>query len=895
MGASSIASAPGGADRLQIPELTGRVRRLPSASALRGRLPVLPWARLSSIYGVSGALVCGDALGNLGCRFERASILWLLAASAGVFFLFRAKKLGLCVALLALIGAAALRVSELGARGDRNWSIRHYADGTRLRIEGVVWREPERSYGRQRLLVHVERAYANSGPWRPCSGLVRVTLLEGGNYRIGQRVSLAAPVRFPRNFGDPGEFDYEAYMARAGIVATMLIDTPEQITVLSYQPWFPWTQIEQARAHIARFIDATLDYPEREEARALVIGDRGGLGQKVRDEFALTGMAHLLVISGLHMGFVAAAAFMLVRLALSAIPRLLIFGLANKIAALAAALAVIAYALVAGHHVSTIRAVIMVASYTIAIVIECQSEPLAAMAAAAAAIIFVIPGSTADIGFQLSFASVAAIVFGMRRYSAWWLNYCARRMLELRRAWPIYRAAGWLGGYLALSGYVTLGVGALTAYHFNQLSLIGPLANAVVVPIMGLIGTTGALCAAALSFFLPHAAAVVLRAASWFLTAGTYLAAWFAAWPMAWVRCFTPTLAELFIFYALLLLWLTRPVAGPALHLAFAAGRDIDANSGLVARRGATERWRRAAVILLLLGLGIDGAWWSYQRFFNPTLRITFLAVGQGDAAVIRFPGSRVMVIDGGGGLGPAFDPGERLVARFLWSQRVMHVEYLALSHPDLDHYGGLKFLARNFGPKEFWASAVSSPDPGYAALLSSLALRGVRLRLLSSASAVEDIAGVAIRCLNPPAHSANTHNNSSMVLMLSYGSNRVLFTGDIEAQAERALIASYPEQIRGALLKVPHHGSKTSSTPAFLDAVQAPVAIISVGHLNRFRLPAPMIVERYAAAGTRILRTDENGAVTVEIDADSMRVLPSRAAAGAPAVCTIRRGRLQS
>ena len=860
-------------------------------SAPAAYLLPLPLVRLRSIYGVSAALVCGDALGNFGHWPTHTWFLWSVALGAAALFLFRRANLGLVVALAALTGAAALSVGDLGAQDHGARSIRRFPDGTPLTIEGMLWREPERSYGRQRLLVQVERALLGAGAWQPSTGLVRATLLQGSNYRIGERLRLSGRLRFPRNFGDPGEFDYETYMARARIAATMLVSAPGQITVLSYRPWFPWSQIERARAHIARFIDATLDYPEREEARALVIGDRGGLGETVRNDFALTGMAHLLVISGLHMGFVAAVAFMLARLVLSAAPRLLIFGLANKIAALAAAGAVVAYALVAGHHVSTIRAVIMVVSYALAIVLDRSNEPLAALATAAGAIILVLPGSTADIGFQLSFASVAAIVLGMRRYGAWWLSYCERRMLKLRPAWPIYRAAGWLGGYLALSCYVAVGVSALTAYHFNQFSLVGPLANAVAVPIMGLVGTIGALCAAVLSFVLPGAAAVLLRAAGWFLSAGTYLAACFAAWPLAWARCFTPTFEELLIFYALLLLWLTRPVGGSGLHAGSAVRYGVCAKSTTLEHRTAKARWRQAAVILLLVALTADGAWWGYQRFFNPALRITFLAVGQGDAAVIRFPGSRVMVIDGGGGLSPAFDPGERLVARFLWSQKVMRVEYLALSHPDFDHYGGLEFLARNFRPKEFWAPAVPSPDPHYAALLSALALSGARLRLLDSSAAIGDISGVAMRCLNPPAQRALTHNNSSMVLMLARGLNRVLFTGDIEARAEQALLASYPGQIRATLLKVPHHGSKSSSTPAFVDAVQAPIAIISVGHLNRYGFPAPMIVERYTATGAQVLRTDEDGAITVEINAASMRVRASRAVAGTRADFVIRRG----
>jgi competence protein ComEC len=876
-----------------VPKIARRAgfRSSPYLHALTGYTPPFSSLWLGSIYGVASALVVGDALGNLGYWPGYSWILWAVALVAISLFLCRKTTLGLVVTLLALTGAASLSAGKLSAPDRSALSIRHYPEGAQLALEGLLWREPERSYGTQRLMVKLERASRDGVVWQPCTGLLRATLLEPGNYLIGQRLRLSGRLRFPRNYGDPGEFDYEAYMARAGIAATALIRAPAQITVVDYHPWFPWSQIEHVRAHIARFIDATLDYPAREEARALVIGDRGGLGDQIRDNFALTAMTHLLVISGLHMGFVAAVAFMLARVLMLPAHRLLIFGLANKIAAIAAGLTVVAYALIAGHHVSTIRAVIMVIAYALAVVFDRSNAPLAAMATAAAAIILALPGSTADIGFQLSFATVASIVLGMRRYSAWWFSWCERRMLKLRPAWPVYRMAGWLGGYLALSCYAAAGVSALTAYHFNQFSLIGPLANAVVIPIMGLAGTLGALCACVLSFLAPVVAAIVLRAAGWFLNAGTYLASCFVVWPAAWMRCFTPTFPELLIFYGLLLLWLLRPIhksefrSGATVRHAARPSTNIDEHR--------TVSWHLPAAGLLLFALAIDGAWWSYERFFNPALRIIFLAVGEGDAAVIRFPGSEVMVLDGGGNLSQAFDPGERLVARYLWSQKVMHVDYLALSHPDFDHYGGLIFLARNFRPRVFWAPDVASPDAHYAALLTALALSGARLRLLNSSTAIGDIGGVALRCLNPPPRPSGMHNDNSMVLTLARGAYRVLFTGDIEARAEQDLLATSREEIRATLLKVPHHGSITSSTPAFVEAVRPQLAIISVGHLNRFHFPAAVVIQRYTAAGARILRTDEDGAIAVEIEDDRMRVRTTRATADGHAELIIRHDRL--
>jgi competence protein ComEC len=239
----------------------------------------------------------------------------------------------------------------------------------------------------------------------------------------------------------------------------------------------------------------------------------------------------------------------------------------------------------------------------------------------------------------------------------------------------------------------------------------------------------------------------------------------------------------------------------------------------------------------------------------------------------VRFPGSRVMLIDGGGAFRSTFDPGERIVAPFLWSQKIMHVDYLALSHPDRDHFGGLTFLARNFSPAEFWTSGTGSEGASYGQLREAVRDAGARDRLCNSASAPLTIGGVAVRCVGPLASSAELkENNSSSVLRISYGPTAFLFPGDVEAKGERELIASGAD-LRATILKTPHHGSHTSSSAAFVTAVHPELAVISLGYHNRFHFPADEVLERYRAAGVTVLRTDEDGAVSVDTDGTSLRV----------------------
>ncbi|HVA77753.1 MAG TPA: DNA internalization-related competence protein ComEC/Rec2, partial [Candidatus Binataceae bacterium] len=490
-------------------------------------------------------------------------------------------------------------------------------------------------------------------------------------------------------------------------------------------------------------------------------------------------------------------------------------------------------------------------------------------ALAAIVICVAIPGSTADVGFQLSFAAVIAIILGMRRFAAW-IRWRQRRGRLVREA----PARGWIAAegvlaYLGVSFWAMIGTAPLTAYHFNQISIVGLAANAVVVPIMGFFATLCGLGAAILSFIWSPPARGLLWAGGEALGLANHLAAWFLGWPGAWTRIFTPTIFELVLAYCAMLLWLGAPVKeDPRLtHRSPPAASIDNAAAGTPPR----TRWRLAVGAVLAIAMLADAGWWLSDRYFNQELRVTFLAVGQGDGAVVRFPGGRVMLIDAGGAY-RGYDYGERVVAPYLWSRKIMHVDYLVLSHPDLDHFGGFAYIADNFSPSRFWSSGATSPDRAFGLLMAALGRDHVPIREIGASPEREMIGGVTVRAIEPHTARADTHNNSSLVLRLELGKSAFLFTGDIEAAGEAALVAS-GEDLSAAVLKVPHHGSATSSTPGFIAAVHPIVAVISDGYRNRFHFPAAAVLRRYQAAGTTVLRTDRDGAIIARATSRSIAV----------------------
>jgi competence protein ComEC len=282
----------------------------------------------------------------------------------------------------------------------------------------------------------------------------------------------------------------------------------------------------------------------------------------------------------------------------------------------------------------------------------------------------------------------------------------------------------------------------------------------------------------------------------------------------------------------------------------------------------------------------------DWRRRHDAALHVTFLDVGQGDAAVIEAPGGAVAVIDGGGAFDEAFDPGERIVEPFLRARGIARVDLVALSHPHPDHLNGLRRVLARFPVAALWTSGDDGANPQYGQLLELARARGVPTpepeRRALGAMTIEPLGPFVVRAgrdvVAPPP--GLTVNDASLVLRGVFAGRAVLFPGDLEADGEGELVGRRDagQDVRADVLKVPHHGSRTSSSDELVGAVAPSLAVMSLGWRNRFRFPAPEVVARYAARGVRVLRTDRDGAVTVTIEPSGhMTVRCERGCGGAP------------
>lgn len=669
------------------------------------------------------------------------------------------------------------------------------------------------------------------------SGLALVTLQKPSRqYCYGQRVRFNCRLRRPRNFNNPGSFDYERFLAHRNIYLTAFLDDDRTVVLLREDGGNPLTgALERYRSKLRRLIWGRLEAPERDMVLALLLGEKQTLDPQIREQVARLGVAHLLAISGLHIGIVAALAFALACFALRRYSRLLLFVDLWKTAALVSIFPVVLYCCVAGLQIPTLRAGIMIVVCIIALLINRRQDVFNALALACCIILIWMPTSLFEISFQLSVTAVFFLIVCAPHVQKLLATAGPSDAAQRSRAaslW-LYR---FLGGILTASLIATVVTAPLTAFYFQQFSLAGILANCLLVPAIGFGAVPCALLAAVLFPLSETAAAGLLHAAALILEQALLWIRFWSDAPLTCVHVPPPSPVAMGAYFSLLCLLLC-----------------------------SRKRWLVPSVVLCaVVVLCVRHPAESREGL----LCITFLDVGHGDATVIQFPRGEVMLIDSGGLRSDRFDTGESIVAPALMALGIRQVTWLVISHPHHDHMAGMPYILEYFQPAELWVPGGEYPDPFFKEIVRSARRKGLTIRTPARDTEPLSIDGVVVEFLSPDATQAATSqtyhdlNDSSLVMKISYGSHAFLFTGDIGARQEELLLEQGLD-IHAQVLKVPHHGKRGSSTQAFLDAVNPERAIFSCRPYAGSDISAD-VLERYRSRGVQELRTDLHGALQI-------------------------------
>ncbi|GJL53606.1 MAG: DNA internalization-related competence protein ComEC/Rec2 [Nitrospirales bacterium] len=733
-----------------------------------------------------------------------------------------------------------------------------WVDGKSQHVVGKVVAPVKRAPDRLVMMIEVSQV-GKSGTLMPTSGLLRLTWREPDHsIHQGDIIDVVTRLREPYGTRNPGGFHFGEYLSRKGVHAVAAVSGAGTVEVRQVSSAgiisVCWQQIDVWRERVHRAAMAVLDDPALGLFLGMIIGEQSFITSDVRDAFMVTGTVHIISISGSHLGLIAFLMFFCVKGIVLRLPIVWLEWLsvrltATRLAVLLTMPVVSFYTLLAGSEIATVRSWVMIMVFLLTVWIGRAKHLLTALGIAAMLALVANPQEMYDTSFQLSYSAVLAIAFVIQMQQQktehdQGLYEPSSGLVE--RSWQRMKQAWWIT--LA----VTLVTWPLVAYYFHHIAWLGLFSNVLVVPLvgflmvpLGLLSVVWVLLtgsdALPLGFLHQAIADVVVTIVK--ALAGIPGAEWHVA---------SPSIGMMLVYYGLLVA-LALNVPKPKFQVSCAIG-----------------------VTAILLWWG-----WSPRLDHDPnTVRVTFLDVGQGDASVIELPDGQTILIDGG----PAYrrlDMGQAVIGPYLWDRGIRRIDHVIATHPQWDHVGGLPWILKSFDVGRYWSNGIVREQAFYQRLQTMIKKVGLTEQMIAKRQEIASAGPCTFKALSPfmptrdlprlsiSSVSGAALNNRSIITRLDCGEHSMLFTADAEVEALSKL-NELSEAHTARIVKVPHHGAKSSLHDEWIHQLDADVAVVSAGQQNRYGHPSPLVVEAYAQEGIPLYRTDHDGAVWITANLNS-------------------------
>ena len=719
-----------------------------------------------------------------------------------------------------LLGALRFLAADTVAADD----ISRFA-GQEVTVTGTVRNEPQifsRADGATvRYTVDVKSIARNGQRQKATGGMFVSTTAKENMARIGDAITVTGAVRLPTGYKNPGQIDRRMFLKSQGITARMSTGK-RPVKIEPTDGFYPTRFAAAIRTHYRQALAQAMPEEDAAAVFAMLFGGYVGIKEDLLDAFSVTGIIHILSVSGSHISLLAATMAFLGAA----------FSVPLRLRVLFILAAIFLYSLLAGFEPPVIRSALMGALTFVALALERESDAKRLLAIVAGIMLFAEPLLLFNISFQLSFAATAGLLYLLPKVLGTLKTFLPR--------------------FVAVPFAVTIAAQAATlpivAWYFNMVSLSALPANLVVVPLVEVIIIVG-LAAGIIAAILPIVGRIVFALDGLLLALSYALTQLIAALPAAAIYLPTPNLPIAAAYYLLLALAI--------------APKNF--------RQKVVGLWQKHRDVWSGTILFVAVFFAATEFVLPPQVAVHFIDVGQGNAALIVTPHLHAFMIDTGGTRDDRFDVGKRVDLPYLLHYGVRKLDYIFLTHAHEDHAAGAGSLL-----KKLPINAVVTANEPRLDYARSMGLgqnaREMAYVVAGKEGEIFNVDGVTVEILFAPTGTINvTGNELSNVYRVSYGDISFLFTGDLIAEQEHSLLHKGIDPT-ATVLQVGHHGSTTSSSPEFITAVAPRFAVVSVGADNSFGHPRAEVLDRLQSAGTKIFRTDKDGAIVFRTDGKNLQ-----------------------